>query len=268
MSGYNSEHRSSRRWITIALTFACILLSHPALSIEPEFQPAVVIEQVQFYRDGGTVGIELSDANQRSLSFCLDQQLNSPTAGRVYVRALHPSDPDAVLVSQGGAEERAILTLLRAWLGEQIPLQPAQRQMITTTNDSIEKRMRTLHIIQVVQEIQDSFEDEPDLIDPAYNCFDMHGDFQCFAEFKMSATAAMPSVEVEGFVSDFGCQSDADCYATREGGCVTGQAMAETMGDQIIDGNPANPCRCLTGPVMFGCVPENSEYNPATTSYE
>ncbi len=54
------------------------------------------------------------------------------------------------------------------------------------------------------------------------------------------------------------CDSDADCVPTKKNGCQARNLI-------ISEPDPTNirvSCKCLTGPVTFGCVPRGSEWDP------
>jgi hypothetical protein len=87
------------------------------------------------------------------------------------------------------------------------------------------------------------------------NCSDLHGGWQCRLG-KSHLPTHQESLPTLKFGENFGCKSDADCFVTDQGKCVTGKVLAESLRatSQSKKSNSAQ-CKCLTGPTVYGCVP-------------
>lgn len=83
----------------------------------------VAIDYVDIYRDGGTVAIGLRDSRGLALKLCFGDRLQTglrrAQPPHLYVGAYHWSDPTAIQLPIGGAEERVILDWLDQGLAQQ-----------------------------------------------------------------------------------------------------------------------------------------------------
>ena len=71
------------------------------------------VTETMLYKDGGTIGIVVKDANGISLPLCYDQRIKVPEEERfVYVGATHPNESSAAKVIRGSATEQALLRIL------------------------------------------------------------------------------------------------------------------------------------------------------------
>lgn len=78
--------------------------------------PPVEVENVDWYLDGGTLGINLSAAGKPTLEVCLDNRVFQPSPRSIYVGARHPSSKRARRLQIGSPEDCAVVLLLRTWL--------------------------------------------------------------------------------------------------------------------------------------------------------
>lgn len=65
---------------------------------------------------------------------------------------------------------------------------------------------------------------------------------------------------LEEFEAKYKCKSDLDCASTATGACVIKNSP---LGKKIATTLNTKDCRCLNGPVMFGCIPAK-EYDSFT----
>ena len=71
------------------------------------------IEETLIYKDGGTIGIVIKDANGLLLPICYDQRIKVPEGERFfYVGATRPGNAPAVKVNRGSDTEQALLRIL------------------------------------------------------------------------------------------------------------------------------------------------------------
>ena len=71
------------------------------------------VAETMLYKDGGTIGIVVRDANGISLPLCYDQRIKVPEEERfLYVGATHPSESSAAKVTRGSVTEQALLRIL------------------------------------------------------------------------------------------------------------------------------------------------------------
>jgi hypothetical protein len=86
-----------------------IQLKQGTVTLNPPFE----VTETMLYKDGGTIGIVVRDANGISLPLCYDQRIKVPEEERfVYVGATHPSESSAAKVTRGSATEQALLRIL------------------------------------------------------------------------------------------------------------------------------------------------------------
>ena len=78
--------------------------------------PPITIEKIDIFRDGGSIGVGLSDSTGVRYEFCIDGRISSHTLDRVYGNAFYPGMEDATMVPQGGREEGKIIALLQGYL--------------------------------------------------------------------------------------------------------------------------------------------------------
>jgi hypothetical protein len=210
---------------------------------------------VQYYRDGGTIGVEVKNASNQVFQFCLDGRINTQTPQRVYLGAMHPSVAEAVKIDKGSNSELGIIKLLRSWLKTKISANDTDPTEFNSSDDLAKERYKIFQIVYIVTLLQENFEYDPALFDPEYSCYDLHGGYQCHIKSK---PAEEPKDDVFGdgkFLTDFGCNTDADCYAAKDGSCIAGVMLSNLLKDQIQQNSLKVDCRCLKGPVEYGCVP-------------
>ena len=81
-------------------------------------------------------------------------------------------------------------------------------------------------------------------------CFDLHGGWGCTFMSQALVDPVMAKKQQDEKLTDMvGCRSDTDCVVTPKGGCASKGWFSR--------GSPNDgKCICLTGPVVFGCVPK------------
>jgi hypothetical protein len=78
------------------------------------------VEWVDFYGDHTMHACISDEAGQRT-AVCIDGRKNSPTRYRLFQRARHPNQPEAVLVELGAEEEGVVIPLLSRYLDSHGP---------------------------------------------------------------------------------------------------------------------------------------------------
>ncbi|NLF32817.1 MAG: hypothetical protein GX591_18255 [Planctomycetes bacterium] len=79
--------------------------------------PPLRLTLLERFRDGGTLGFDMT-AGAAGLRFALDGRAGSPTRGRWYLGASHPTHDGAVLLPRDGPAEQALRRILRDWLAQ------------------------------------------------------------------------------------------------------------------------------------------------------
>jgi hypothetical protein len=82
----------------------------------------VKVSNVFYWKDGGSIGIELTDAKDKKHLFCLDgrflpskEQPNEKGTRNLYIGANHPTRKDAKKVEMRGPEESALYGVMLRW---------------------------------------------------------------------------------------------------------------------------------------------------------
>jgi hypothetical protein len=79
----------------------------------------VKVSDVFYYKDGGTIGIELTDAKDKKHLFCLDGRLSENPKGKgtrnLFVGATYPTRDGAKMVDIRGPEESALYGVMLRW---------------------------------------------------------------------------------------------------------------------------------------------------------
>ena len=78
------------------------------------------ITDVLYYRDGGTIGVVMSDAAGKKLKFCLDRRIGKKKPYPVFWGATHPTIRGAKKIAIAGHEERVILKNLQQWVRDHL----------------------------------------------------------------------------------------------------------------------------------------------------
>ena len=85
----------------VLLSLSCVSEPLNTLDLGPLGSCAgLSLEEIACYKDGGTIGLRLIDANGKKLALSLDRRINSPTHGSMYHGAMHPDEADARLASE------------------------------------------------------------------------------------------------------------------------------------------------------------------------
>jgi hypothetical protein len=103
----------------------------PVAPTPPPPDGALHIQEISFFRDGGTVGVRASDPQGGILEACFDgrpQLAESSYPRHVFLGGQHPSRPDARPLPLWGPEERALIDRLHAALCDS--LAPDQRRLL------------------------------------------------------------------------------------------------------------------------------------------
>ncbi len=79
-------------------------------------EPPVEVGFVGVYEDGGTVGFKLGGIGKPTLMACFDGRMFLPSPRNIYLGALYPTHPGARALKLNGAEDRAVVLLIRTWL--------------------------------------------------------------------------------------------------------------------------------------------------------
>ena len=80
--------------------------------------PPLTLVELSRWRDGGSLGFHVEDAQAQQLVFSVDYRINSTTRGRWYLGAMYPTDSGAVLLDEGGRTELALRDVLRDWVNQ------------------------------------------------------------------------------------------------------------------------------------------------------
>ena len=83
-------------------------------------QQPVDITGVLYYRDGGTIGVVMSDAAGKELKFCPDRRRGKKKPYPVFWGATHPTIKGAKKIAIAGHEERVILKNLQQWVRDHL----------------------------------------------------------------------------------------------------------------------------------------------------
>lgn len=100
--------------ILIILSVVCVMFCEAAHARLLNVVGPMVIEDVLLYRDGGTIGIMIKDAQDQYVSFCIDFGMGSKTQGNIYYGATHPEDDDAQLILDEDFEQQLIDVVVAA----------------------------------------------------------------------------------------------------------------------------------------------------------
>ena len=82
-------------------------------------EPPVAVEIADIYSDGGTLAVTFRDAAGKKLSFCKDGRMGMIQRGKpleLYLGVEHPERGAGEIVPPGSDIDRALFTLLQAWL--------------------------------------------------------------------------------------------------------------------------------------------------------
>jgi len=76
----------------------------------------VKVSEVFYWKDGGSIGIEVTDAKGKKHLFCLDgRSLKENGTRNLFVGATYPSRPGATKVDYRGPEESALYGVMLRW---------------------------------------------------------------------------------------------------------------------------------------------------------
>ena len=73
----------------------------------------IVITRADIFRDAGTVGIALKDAENTNVEFCLDGSIRRQTRGLFYWKTFYPDNNPDYLVARGSNAEASIIEILK-----------------------------------------------------------------------------------------------------------------------------------------------------------
>jgi hypothetical protein len=100
--------------LTILLGIGCE--SNISKLYEIDLKHPMILEELHVWRDGGSLGFVMKDADGKRICFCLDGNVSSTTAGFFFVNVTYPTYNGSLQLSLDGNKERKILTHLRSWL--------------------------------------------------------------------------------------------------------------------------------------------------------
>jgi len=121
----------------------------------------ITVEDIQFYEDGGTIGVIIKDKNDKKFMFCLDGRMQeikfgeTPKPTHVYVGAVYPETKGAQSIPIGGKEEKSILDVLQAWLDQE--LSSDEKEALLTKNSVIglsEKELKAHRILHIIKSLK------------------------------------------------------------------------------------------------------------------
>lgn len=112
----------------------------------------IEITNVEQFLDGGTLGIEIKDADGKYFQFCRDGKLKEtsladalavasgtkkPESRHLFAYAIHPDIEGAVEIPIGEEAEIAILTMLKDWLSENPDADEIKRNVVSQLTQEI-----------------------------------------------------------------------------------------------------------------------------------
>lgn len=78
--------------------------------------PPITLDEYTVWRDGGTIGYRLSDADGNHLTFCIDGKVGSPTKGSFFLGVTHADQQGAQKLDRGAGMEDLLMSYLQCWL--------------------------------------------------------------------------------------------------------------------------------------------------------
>ena len=79
-----------------------------------------LVASMGVFTDGGTFHVTLIDSAGHREELCFDNRIQSPTPGRLYIGAPHPTLPGAKLVPLGSKVEKETIAILQRHLNRQL----------------------------------------------------------------------------------------------------------------------------------------------------
>jgi hypothetical protein len=88
---------------------------------QPQISPTTLqapihLDELFVWRDGGSLGFKLSDANGRHLAFCVDGKFKSPTAGYFFLNVTYADQNGGQKLDLGSDTEKVLMSYLKSWL--------------------------------------------------------------------------------------------------------------------------------------------------------
>lgn len=124
-------------------------------------RPPINIDEIIYYRDGGTIGVVLKDSSSQTFMFCLDGRIQIQDPGveiephHVYIGATHPGHQGAEQLSLYGEKEKAILEILQNWVAENMTEQEISKLSNPDTfigfSDEEIKLYRILNLVEKLE---------------------------------------------------------------------------------------------------------------------
>ncbi len=78
----------------------------------------LTLKEVLKMKDGGTVGVKMSDSNGNNFSFCIDGRVEVKPPRKIFFGAIHPSEEGAKELAISGQDEKNLLKILKIWRAE------------------------------------------------------------------------------------------------------------------------------------------------------
>lgn len=153
-----------RKKISCAVLLSMLIVCSPVEGFFNDFQPSLRltvddslrVEDVQMFRDGGTIGIKVANDLGEELIFCLDGRMKSQSfwdklskhkeERQVFLNVMHPSVGGAQAIPIGGQMEQIILNILTTWL-DRVPVGEREER----------KTHGVIRVVDVLNARKDSF---------------------------------------------------------------------------------------------------------------
>ena len=130
-----------------------VLLLSPAIArAEAPLRPPINLNELHVWRDGGSLGFKLSDADQHHISFCVDGKIGSPTAGYFFLGVTHATQNGAQKLDLGCDTEKKLVSYLEAWLATNF--KPEQLLGISSTQNVgnlKQNEFKAWHVLRLVE---------------------------------------------------------------------------------------------------------------------
>ena len=112
-------HLAKLAWI-LAIPFASAGIGFSETAKEPELQVVlqspIKLDELHVWRDGGSLGFQLSDDHDHQIVFCVDGRVKSNTAGYFFLNDIYPQRGNAERIALDGDVERRLISYLNSWL--------------------------------------------------------------------------------------------------------------------------------------------------------
>ena len=121
------------------------------------FKNPMVLNELLVWRDGGSLGFVMEDADKERLCFCMDGSIGSATTGYFFLNVTHATEDGGIQLPLDGQREKQLLGYLKSWLETHFDMNDLDKTLASNNFQALTKdEFKAWHVGRVLKNRPDA----------------------------------------------------------------------------------------------------------------